>query len=80
MASGKPIVVSDLPSIREVVSEQEAFLVEPDNPQALADGIAQALSSLDASARAAAARAKVVEYTWDKRAERILAFTRRIEL
>ncbi len=75
MASGKPIVASDLPSIHEVLSEHEAFFVESDNAQALADGIVQALTASDAPARAVAARAKVTEYTWDKRAERILACT-----
>lgn len=73
MASGKPIVASDLPSIREVLSEREAYLVEPDNAQALADGIVQVLTASGAPARAEAARAKVTDYTWDKRAERILA-------
>lgn len=73
MASGRPIVASDLPSIREVVSEHEAYLVEPDSPQALADGVLRALSTGDAPVRAEAACKKVNEYTWDTRAEHILS-------
>lgn len=76
MASGKPIVISDLPSIREVVTDREVFFVEPDNAHALAEGVLQALTAPDAFVRAAAARAKVVEYTWDTRVRRILAYIR----
>jgi glycosyltransferase involved in cell wall biosynthesis len=73
MAAGKPIVASDLPSIREVISEQEAFLVTPDDPKALAAAVAQALTHADdAATRAAAARRKVSEYTWSMRATRIV--------
>ena len=40
MASGRPIVASDLPSLREVLRDGEnALLVEPGNPQALTAGI-----------------------------------------
>ena len=40
MASGRPIVASDLPSLREVLRHEEnALLVEPGNPQALVAGI-----------------------------------------
>jgi glycosyltransferase involved in cell wall biosynthesis len=75
MAAEKPIVASDLPSLREVVSEREVFFVTPDNPAALAAGIAEALSdSVAAAERAAAARTKVSEYTWAMRAKRIVDF------
>lgn len=75
MASGVPVVTSDLPSIREVVDEKSAFFVPPDDSRALAEGIMQALENTeDAARRAAAARALLVDYTWQRRAERILAF------
>lgn len=75
MASGVPIVTSDLPSIREVVDETSVFFVPADDPHALAEGIMQALGNTeDAARRAAAARALIPDYTWTKRAERILAF------
>ncbi len=75
MASGVPIVTSDLPSIREVVDEESALFVPADDPHALAEGIMQVLGNTeDAARRAAAARALIPRYTWAKRAERILAF------
>ncbi|MEK7093180.1 MAG: glycosyltransferase family 4 protein [Patescibacteria group bacterium] len=73
MASGRPIIASDLPSIREVVGEKDAFLVPPDNPDALAKMIDTVLENpYDAERRAQAARERVQEYTWEKRAHRIL--------
>ena len=73
MASGIPMVVSDLPSLREIVSEKEAFFVPADDPQALARAITGALDASDGPVRALRAKEKVAEYTWDKRAERIQA-------
>ncbi len=74
MASGVPIVASDLPSIREILDESTAYLVSPDDAKALAVGIRTALAHSDeAKARAKAAREKVENYTWRSRAERILA-------
>ncbi|KKU36608.1 MAG: Glycosyl transferase group 1 [Candidatus Azambacteria bacterium GW2011_GWF2_46_32] len=43
MAAGKPIVASDLPALREILNENAAVLVEPDNPEALAKGIEKVL-------------------------------------
>ncbi|MFZ2500414.1 MAG: glycosyltransferase family 4 protein [Minisyncoccia bacterium] len=75
MASGKPIVASDLPSLREVVTDDTAFFVEADNPQSLMRGIIEALQSLaEASRRAQGARREVEQYTWKARAMKILSF------
>jgi glycosyltransferase involved in cell wall biosynthesis len=71
MASGVPIVASDLPSLREVLDEDSATLVRPDSPEALASGIRRAL--VDGATQAARALALVQAYTWHRRAERILA-------
>lgn len=75
MASGRPIVASDLPTIREVLNEANAVIIPPGDPHALA-GAVDAL--LDDPARAEAlshkARSDVVEYTWQSRAERIRGF------
>lgn len=73
LASGRPIVASDLPSLREVVSEQEVFFFKPDNPESLADAIGRALADTQgAHARAARALQLVQQYTWDARAKIIL--------
>lgn len=75
MASGKPIVASDLPSLREVLSEENAFLVKSDDPAALAEGIRYALGHQNESTKRAAQALRDVErYTWESRAKRILAF------
>ncbi len=72
MASGKPIVASDLPSIREVLSDQSAFFVKPDDPRDLARAIIESCSADDASTRAEEARREVAQYDWKHRAERIV--------
>jgi len=72
MASGVPMVASDLPSLREVVSEKEAFFFEPDNSTSLARTIENVVKNKDqARARAARAQQKVRQYTWNKRAQNI---------
>ncbi len=73
MAAGKPIVASDIPSVREIVSEQEVFFARPDDPASFAAAIDAALSQKEeAEARAQRARELVSEYTWRKRAALIL--------
>ncbi len=75
MAAGKPIVASDLPSIRELVGHDAALLVPPDNPQALADGIQRLLEdSALASRLGARARAHARIYDWAERAARLSDF------
>lgn len=74
MASGVPMVVSDLPSLREVVSEQEVFFFKPDDAGSLAESLESALVVTDAHVKASQARQKVAKYTWDKRAEHIFKF------
>lgn len=72
LAAGRPIVASDLPSIREVVSEREVIFVKPDDPQDLARGIREAVEQPQ-EARVAAAGTLAKKYTWETRARSILA-------
>jgi glycosyltransferase involved in cell wall biosynthesis len=75
MAAGRPIVASDLPSLREVLHDQvDALLVPPGDAPALAAAI-RTLFADPALARrlAGAAAAAVPEYGWDRRAERLEA-------
>ena len=71
MAAGVPIVASDLPSLREVLRDGEnALLVAPGDPEALARGIDRLLSDRALSARLAdQARKDVAAYTWPRRAQ-----------
>ncbi len=73
LAAGRPIVASDLPAIREVLRHGEnAVLVEPGSPEALAAGIHQVLSDA-ALARRLARRAfdDAGAFAWERRAERL---------
>ncbi len=75
MASGKPIVASDLPSIREVLGPHNAVLCAPDDPKSLAAAIRSVLADpAAAQKRAAQAAADVKAYTWEKRAGNVLGF------
>jgi glycosyltransferase involved in cell wall biosynthesis len=75
MASQRPIVASDLPSIREILNENNAVLIQPDNPKALAKGIESILKNPDFSAKISAQAYKdVQDYSWQKRTEKILEF------
>lgn len=75
MASGTPIVASDLPSIRGVVSPNECFLFEPNDSSSLAHAIQSAIEGGQAAHnRAGAARTAVLQRTWHNRAKAILDF------
>ncbi len=74
MASGRPLVASDLPSIRELTGDNAALLIPADDPRALASGIERVLSNTALAERLVAqARERAVLYTWNARAERIVA-------
>ena len=75
MASGRPIVASDLPALREILRpDVNAVLVEAGSPTELAAGLSRVLGDADLAARLAArAREDVRDWTWDRRAERIEA-------
>jgi len=75
MASKRPIIASDLPSIREILNENNAILVKPDNFQDLAKGINRALKNQDFSDKISSqAYQDVQKYTWQKRIDNILKF------
>ena len=71
MASGTPIVASDIPSVREVAGKDRAILVAPDDPHALFGGITRVLEG-GGNSESDNARSWVHEHTWGKRAARIL--------
>jgi glycosyltransferase involved in cell wall biosynthesis len=77
MASGRPIIAADLPSICEVLSAETALLFEAGNTDALASGIEHILSSLDEAERLGErAQQEVCEYSWEKRAQLLLNIVR----
>src|SRR3989344_4224982 len=75
MASGRPIVASDLLSLREILTEQEAIFFKPDDPLDLALKIKEILVNQSLAEQISQnAREKVQNYTWQNRAHRALIF------
>ena len=75
MASGSPIVASDLPALREVLTPDNALLVTPDSSTALTVAFARLLADEPLRNRLAAqARQDVATHTWAARAKSILQF------
>ncbi len=75
MASGRPIVTTDLPAIRDVLSEKSAVLVQPDDVNALYRGVKTVLDDEPMAERIAQkAKTDVVQYTWSNRARKIIGF------
>jgi glycosyltransferase involved in cell wall biosynthesis len=73
MAAGRPIIASDLPTIREILEhEKTALLVEPTDTGGWIAAVRRMQCEPDLASRLAqAAKAKAVEFSWEKRAERI---------
>jgi len=80
MASGLPIVASDLLSIKEILNNDNAFFFESDNPKSLAEAINMVLRDNELSDKISKqASLDVEKYTWAKRAEKITGFIKSIE-
>lgn len=73
LMSGLPIVTSDLPSVREIVTEKEAFFVEPGSIASLQATLAQMMDHpKETEARSKHSRTLAEKYTWFERAKRIM--------
>lgn len=69
MASNRPIVAARIPSLEEILDEDNAFLAEADNPTSFANVIRFALVNVgEAGRRADKAAREVTRYTWGERA------------
>ena len=74
MAARRPIVASDLPSIREILNDRNSILVQPNDPQKLAQGIKEALDPEVSEKISHQAFFDVQNYTWGRRVDEILKF------
>lgn len=75
LAARIPLVVSDIPSLRSVVSEQQVTFFSPDDPVDLAQEIEEVLASGDVvQDKASAAFELSRQYSWSKRAQKIIKF------
>jgi glycosyltransferase involved in cell wall biosynthesis len=77
--AGKPMVVPDMPGIREVVSEDEAVMVEPDRPELLAAAIRRLLEDPDeATAKGSAALRRAQESSISRFCRELSGFFERL--
>ncbi len=77
MASRRPIIASDLPPVREIVSADSALLVPPGDAHATAAALELLRSDPEkGDAMAARAFALVAPYSWEMRGKRIVACLR----
>jgi glycosyltransferase involved in cell wall biosynthesis len=74
MACGLPLVASDLPSLRELLHHGvDAWLVAPDDPEKLAEGLRRLLDDRELRQRLARSfAARAAAHTWDARARQLL--------
>lgn len=77
MAAGKPIVASDLPSIREVLNKENSVLVKADDEYALMEGIKKVFSDSEFADKISKnALRDAQNFSWEKRAEKFLNILR----
>lgn len=75
MAAGRPILAPALPDIEEVLTTETAALVPADAPDEAATAVRRLLAEPDrAAALAGRAQRAVVDFTWERRAARILSW------
>jgi len=72
LAVGNPIVASDVPAIREFVTENEVVFFEPDNPRSLAEAIKSAEDNREKLSQNSLQLSQ--NFSWHKRAQKILEF------
>jgi glycosyltransferase involved in cell wall biosynthesis len=76
MASKTPIIASNLPSLKEILDEKIALFIKPADVQELAKAISKLSQDSDlATYLAENAFKKVQEFTWEKRAKKVISFT-----
>ena len=78
MASRRPIVASNLPSLREILNDRNSILVKPDDSESFAEGIKKLINNNEIGEKIADnAWTDVQNYTWAKRAVSIIGFSTR---
>ena len=73
MAANKPIVASDIPSIREILNKNNAVFFKADDSADLAEKIKFILNNKEiGQKKAEQAYCDVLNFTWHKRAQKII--------
>jgi glycosyltransferase involved in cell wall biosynthesis len=74
MASGRPIVASNLPSIRDILNEENAVFFKADDAESLHSALKEVCVHIgDFTGKATQARKEVLQYSWEERAQKILS-------
>jgi len=75
MASGRPIVATDLPAIKEVLNDDNAVLIKSSNPDDLAKGIIKLIKDKKLGLKLANQALKdIQQHNWHERARKIIKF------
>jgi len=75
MASGRAIIATDLPSVREILDDESALMVGAGDVRALGEAIERVLMDEGFAKRIGEnAYKKVAEYTWERRAKKLLEY------
>jgi glycosyltransferase involved in cell wall biosynthesis len=73
MAAQRPIIATNLPSVKEILNEHNAVLVAPGQPSELAKAVTELYQDEHRAAQcASAAYHDVQDHTWSKRAGRVI--------
>lgn len=79
MASGVPIVASDLPSIRNIVNEKMVYFFEADDSKSLSNKVIEALNNEKESfSKIQASLIEVKKYSWEIRTKNITNFIEKL--
>ena len=80
LASGTPVVASDVPAVREIVeSGQSALLIEPDDAGALATGLERVAADAELREKIRQGGLEIAhQYSWNSRAALIKGFLRNL--
>lgn len=70
LAAGKPIIATDIPAHKEILTDADAIFIQPDDPAALADALfrLREMSPEGLRRRGEASRVRAGEHTWEARA------------
>lgn len=74
LTSGVPLLVSDIPSLRSVVSKEQVWFFKPDEPEDLVQSIYQVLNDSGAGQKCKSALELSRQYTWSERVKSIVSF------
>jgi glycosyltransferase involved in cell wall biosynthesis len=76
MATGIPILASNIGSVEEVLTEKNAIIFNPENKQSIIDGVKWFLENREKAKQLAQNALQEVreKYTWEKRVKNILEF------